>query len=278
MMQTQRLVNHEPKRYHKRGQELHLKKKSPTKKQLGRTSTQFSDNLNLQELTTLNVGPTHIPTIVNGVVSAKPNPNASSIVNCPSSNKQRIVLLSDSHIRGQVSMLKPLLNNDFDLYGVVKPDSGTSELSESAKGVIEEISYNYLIIISSGTNDYELNRFSSTFQNIKNYLKNTTNTNIILMNVPYRYDLPNSTAVNKTISLLNRKFYKLVKTFHVKFLESLNERNLFTNHGLHRNKQGKNLINNQLVQLLFTIFNHNHNAVHPIPFGWYEIPNESKTI
>jgi len=58
----------------------------------------------------------------------------------------------------------------------------------------------------------------------------------------------------------------------------MNERNLFTNHGLHRNKQGKNLINKQLVQLLFTIFNHNHNAVHPIPLGWYEIPNESNLI
>ena len=188
------------------------------------------------------------------------------------------MLLGDSHIRGQVSMLKPLLNNDFDLYGAVKPGSGTSELSESAKGVIEQISCNDLIIISSGTNAYELNGFSSPFQNIKNYLMNTTHTNIILLNIPYRYDLRNSTAVNKPISLLNRKFYKLVKTFpHAKFLESLNERNLFTNHGLHRNKQGKNLINNQLVQLLFTMFNHNHNAVHPIPLGWYEIPNESKT-
>ena len=86
-------------------------------------------------------------------------------------------------------------------------------------------------------------------------VKNTTHINIILLNIPDRYDLPNSSAVNKTISLLNRKLYKLVKTFpHVRFLESLNERNLFTNHGLHRNIQGKNLINNQLVQLLFTIF------------------------
>ena len=127
-------------------------------------------------------------------------------------------------IRGQVSMLKPLLNNDFDLYGIVKPGFGTSVLSKSAKGVIEQISYNDLIIISSGTNDYELNGFSSTFQNIKNYLKNTTHINIILLNIPDRHDLPNSSAVNKTISLLNRKFYKLVKTFpHVRFLESLNE-------------------------------------------------------
>jgi len=82
-------------------------------------------------------------------------------------------------------MLKPLLNSDYDLYCVVKPGSGTSELFESAKGVIRQISLDDLIIICSGTNDYDLNGFSLTFQNIKNYTMSTTHTNILLTNVPF---------------------------------------------------------------------------------------------
>jgi hypothetical protein len=34
--------------------------------------------------------------------------------------KHRILLVGDSHIRGCVSTLKPLLNNDHDLHGVVR--------------------------------------------------------------------------------------------------------------------------------------------------------------
>jgi hypothetical protein len=93
------------------------------------------------------------------------------------------------------------------------------------------------------------------------------------MNVPFRYDLPNSSSVNKIISILKRKLQKLVKAFpHTKFLETLKDRKLFTNHGLHRNKLRKKLVNIQLAHLLLTTFS--HKALHPISLGWYETCNE----
>jgi hypothetical protein len=150
-----------------------------------------------------------IPTIVNGVISVNPNPNhkevdsdltsdsTTNLVNNlrdstnalnkmkrPSSSKLKVVLVGDSHIRGYVSTLKPLLNSDYDLYCVVKPGSGTSKLIESAKGVIRQLSHD-LIILCSSTNYYDLNGFSLTFQNIKKYMRSTTNTNILLMNIPF---------------------------------------------------------------------------------------------
>ena len=75
------------------------------------------------------------------------------------------------------------------------------------------------------------------------------------MNVPLRYDVPNSLSVNRTISDLNRKLQKLVKVFpHASFLETDNNRNLFTNHGLHLNKLGKQLVNHQIASLLLITF------------------------
>ena len=82
---------------------------------------------------------------------------------------------------------------------MVKPGSGTNELKESAKEVIRQLSHDDLIVICSSTNDYDLNDFTLTFQNIKNYIKSNNHTNILLMNVPFWYDLPNSFSVNKNI-------------------------------------------------------------------------------
>ena len=108
-----------------------------------------------------------------------------------------------------------------------------------------------LMVICSGCNDYELNEFSSNFQNITNFIKTNNHTNIILISVPFRYDLLNSTAVNSSISNVNRKLKKLVKVFpHIIFLETDSKRILFTTHGLHLNKSGKQLVTYQIASLV----------------------------
>jgi len=71
------------------------------------------------------------------------------------------------------------------------------------------------------------------------------------MIVPFRHDLPNSISVNKNISILNRKLQNLVNGFpYTIFLGNDNNRNLFTNHGLHLNKLSKQLVNHQIAFLL----------------------------
>jgi hypothetical protein len=47
-----------------------------------------------------------------------------------------------------------------------------------------------------------------------------TNTNIILVSVPHRYDLPDWSCVNSEVETLNRKLMELVKPFnHVKIVK-----------------------------------------------------------
>jgi len=95
--------------------------------------------------------------------------------------------------------LKPLLSSNYELL--------------KKKKKINHLSHDDLIVICSVTNDYELNELSLTLQNITNFIKNNNHTNIILMNVPFRYDVTNSMSVNRNISDLNRKLQKLVKVF-----------------------------------------------------------------
>ena len=67
---------------------------------------------------------------------------------------------------------------------------------------------------------------------------------------------------------MNRKLQKLVKVFpHSSSLGSVNNRKLFTNHGLHQNKLGKKLVN---VQLAFLLTTFDQKTSPRIPLGWYK--------
>jgi hypothetical protein len=69
---------------------------------------------------------------------------------------------------------------------------------------------------------------------------------------------------------LNRKLQKLVKVFpHLSFLKTDQNRNLSTNHGLHLNKLGKQLVQHQIASLLHSIFK--QKTSHPNTLGWQEI-------
>jgi len=116
-------------------------------------STQQLDNPNLLNSKKNEDVSCPIPTIINGVMSVNPKPkhlhedsaptsdsithlisNLSDSINLLNKSKRlffgkhKIVLIGDSHIRGYVNTLKPLLSSDYNLYCVVKPGSGTGEL------------------------------------------------------------------------------------------------------------------------------------------------------
>jgi hypothetical protein len=148
------------------------------------------------------------------------------------------------------------------------------ELTASATEVIRSLSHDDLVIVCSGTNDYNLNGFSLTFRNIKHYIMTHNHTNILLLKVPFRYDLPNTLSINENISILNRRLHKLTKAFpHSNFLTASDNRNLFTTHGLHRSKLGKRLVNLQLAHFLLTIFDQKTSL--PISIGWWDKCNDS---
>jgi len=263
-------------------------------------------------------GINHIPSIVNGVTSTTTNQETkleasevpsdmngeminSVIINLRESinshqnknqltKKHRIILIGDSNKRGYVKSLDPLLNSNYNLYCVAKPGSGSNELEKSAKEEISHLTCEDMVILCYGTNDFDYKnpknlekKFSCIFRNIKNFIINNNHTNILLMNIPFRYDIQEAPYVNKIILRLNRKQQKLVKVnSHSNFLETRNDRNLFTNHGLHRNKLGKNLVNLQLASFLLTTFV--PKTAKPIPLEWNEAgimgndSNDTKTF
>lgn len=94
-------------------------------------------------------------------------------------------------------------------------------------------------------------------------------TNILVINIPVRYDLQNNEVLNKNISKLNVKLQKLVKINpHSKFLVTSNDKNLYTKHGLHYNRKGKYLTNLQIASLLLATLA--CNTKKPIELDWHD--------
>ena len=95
-------------------------------------------------------------------------------------------------------------------------------------------------------------------------------TNIIIINIPARYDLINSNYANKTITKLNRKIQKLIKINpHTKFLVTSDDNKQYTKQGLHYNKQGKRLVNLQIASSLLATFTSDPKS--PIILDWHDL-------
>ena len=147
-------------------------------------------------------------------------------------------------MRGCAASFAASLDSRFEVCGVVKPGSNTGTLAETVKGDIGELTKNYFLLICCGTNDIDRNSSRNAFKNITN----VNQTNIIIVSVPYGYDVMDHSHINSTIRFFNSKLLKLANSFrHVGITEIVNNRLLFTRHGLHLNESGKELLSNQLV-------------------------------
>jgi hypothetical protein len=157
-----------PRAYNKHHQKTHRIKTSAAIGRKGHTPHQGCDP-NLQVRRTKNEEICPIPTRGNGVTNENyitettqetsyvPMDTVTQTINSlhetikklnkseyPSSNKHRILIIVDSHVRGLASSLNSLLNSDCDLLSIVKPGSKSIELKETAKETIRKLTSIYI--------------------------------------------------------------------------------------------------------------------------------------
>jgi aromatic ring-opening dioxygenase catalytic subunit (LigB family) len=60
-----------------------------------------------------------------------------------------------------------VLNSEDELFSVVKPESNYNTLSEPITETVKQLSKDDVLVISSGTNDHELDNIKLIFRNIK---------------------------------------------------------------------------------------------------------------
>jgi len=99
---------------------------------------------------------------------------------------------------------------------------------------------------------------------MKNFVSNHNQTNVIVMSVPCRYDLDPKSCVIDEVKVYNRKLKKHLKSFDNTCVPEVDtNRDLFTRHGLHMNPKGKGHMAKKIVMEIQGMLNEKKSD--PIP-------------
>ena len=119
---------------------------------------------------------------------------------------------------------------------------------------ITNLTKNDVLIFCGGANDVAKNNSKMAMRHIRNFIKSNNHTNIILVSVPHRHDLIQSSCVNSEIKSFNRKLMKSVRAYqHASILEMGSGRKLFTNQGPHLNGLEKEVLSKQIVSHTYAL-------------------------
>ena len=133
----------------------------------------------------------------------------------------------------------------------VKPNAGLTDLLNSAKEDTSKLRKKDSLVVFGGTNDVERNLIGKNPTSVMSFLNATQHTNVILIDVPLRYDPGKRPHINEEIMNYNRKLHKVTKCFkHVKLVKATINREFFTQHRLHLNKKGKEMMSNKIIEKL----------------------------
>ena len=96
-------------------------------------------------------------------------------------------------------------------YSIVKPGCELNTLLESETSASGSLTKKDVIFICGGSNDLKIDKDESMIDHSMNFIKTNIHTNIVLANVPIRYDLSYYLQVNKGIRSYNKKLMEITK-------------------------------------------------------------------
>jgi hypothetical protein len=145
--------------------------------------------------------------------------------------KHSVVLIGDSYIKRCLEKISNLLNDSYNVTGITKPNA-------NLEGITLPIDMN----VDGYTNDdVARNETNNDLRYLTHFLKRTSSTNVLILHVPHRLDLVNSSCVNKESIVYNRKLQKIVKiSNHVQIQTMSRDRTCYTKHVMHMNSLRKN--------------------------------------
>ena len=122
----------------------------------------------------------------------------------------------------------------------MKPGADITPLTSSVTEETKSRTLKDILVFRGGANDVSRNDSQEGLRKLTKFVEVNSNTNIILLCVPHRHDLPSWSCVNNEIAMFNRKLNKIMKSYkHVKVLKTGLDRNLFTRQGMRMDSLGK---------------------------------------
>jgi hypothetical protein len=108
-----------------------------------------------------------------------------------SKKTRQIRIIGDSHLKGSAIKLKQHLNSQFDVSSIVKPGAKTNQLLDAQQEELKSLGKKDFLIVSTGTNDIDnpTTNINNIIAPLINFIDKFEHTNIVIVNIPTRYDL-----------------------------------------------------------------------------------------
>ena len=223
-----------------------------------------------------------IPTIINGRLSFNHNKNTisknkkkSTCASDPNliikEHKVKVKVIGDSHLKKIAVGIDQFLTSKFEVTSWIKPGARMKELVGTMEKDCKYLGKSDVIVINGGANDISSMKTHTinVVGKMARFVQKYNNTNIIIANIPLRYDLEKSSVINSEILAFNKQLIKIEKAYsHVNILETNFDRKLFTRHGMHLNKRGKEWLSKSLAAQISKLVSNKDTDVPKIALKW----------
>lgn len=191
----------------------------------------------------------------NSNATQKRNGRAPKNKTTTDEKRRKIIIIGDSNARGCAQELHQL-GRGFVVQGFVKPGANLKSIVNAPTKTIAKLTKKDVLVVWGGTRDVGRNETTKRLHQIKNFVDNQIETNIIVMSVPYRHDLEANSCVNHEINVYNNKLKQLLKSCDNACIINVDtDRDIFTRHGLHLNLKGKEKMANTIVKEIEAMLN-----------------------
>ena len=151
----------------------------------------------------------------------------------------------------------------------MKPGANSQTIVITSTKTTGKLTKKDIVVVWGGTRDVGRNETVKWLHQLRNFVENHKQTNVIVMSVPHRHDLEPNSCVNDEVKVYNRKLKKHLKIFdNTCVLEVDTNRDLFTRHGLHMNPKGKEQIACKIVKAIKAMLNEKKSV--PIKMNYKE--------
>jgi hypothetical protein len=99
-----------------------------------------------------------------------------------------VVIYGDSHTRGLSARLSTKLSNSFEVIGYTKPNCDLRMLFSNRNHDIAHLTKKNVLVLIMGVKDVTSDNFLKELRYLLQFVNQNTQTNIILLTVPLRYD------------------------------------------------------------------------------------------
>jgi hypothetical protein len=125
-----------------------------------------------------------------------------------------VIILGDSHLKGCVVKLRSELSAKFKV-------SGSEKIENSSVEDLLNLHLQDVVVLNTGANDVYRNAKGLALTQITKFIQRNYCANIIIIDIPQRYDLSPSSCINLDIEEFNRKLKKTTTFYnHVLLLET----------------------------------------------------------